>query len=522
MAAHSRLHQARLIVDWLRRLDWTLLHQQNFCLTTRSHRSIPRMAILKLDVSLAQDRRVDMPFTILLQSTQPSSAITLCECVHHDPWPTLVDGQHWDGTGLLTRVHQQQSPFGSHFNVKALIHEIEQALGATIEDVPLVTHGANHFGFRVRLHDQRIIVARVSRGDLNKTGFDAHAMVAQMMHDRFEIDAYDVLSVLGYPFDCRPLHHRDPIRSGSDFYQTNQGRRLFLFQKAGGFTYDYPRWRILNTRQKVWERSLGKPMEDCPITIQPSRAFCIALLTAKIEAALGHRGGDIDLDKGFHSLTPEMEAAREALLRLVPRVLPRSTTRLSEEKMYRFVLDHGDFGVHNMTIDKDETRQPYVTSVYDWEGGSVVPAILSEPKMVTTVDLVIDGRGKPSISRWGDGDTPNKMAQYRRWTKHYYKVLFAEAPDYKRIIHAGLDARRIWFGLRDGRAASNPDAYFEQLGGWARKRNRELDPEFDWMGMICARSVARDRKAEMAMAGVGKQQLGKSGTDLKSQIDDAS
>ncbi|KAG9257194.1 uncharacterized protein F5Z01DRAFT_696657 [Emericellopsis atlantica] len=437
------------------------------------------------------------------------------QCVHHDPWPTLVDGQHWDGTGLLTRVHQQQSPFGSHFNVKALIHEIEQALGATIEDVPLVTHGANHFGFCVRLHDQRIIVARVSRGDLNKTGFDAHAMVEQMMHDRFELDAYDALSVLGYPFDCRPLHHRDPIRAGSDFYQTNQGRRLFLFQKAGGFTYDYPRWRILNTRQKVWERSLGEPIEDCPISVQPSREFCIALLTAKIEATLGHRGRDIDLDKGFHAHKPELEAAREALLRLVPRVLPRSTTRLSEEKLYRFVLDHGDFGVHNMTIDKDDTGQPYVTSVYDWEGGSVVPAILSEPKMVTTVDLVIDGRGKPSISRWGDGDTPDKMAQYRRWTKHYYKVctvleslfkanfllkvLFAEAPDYKRIIHAGLDARRIWFGLRDDQAASHPDAHFAQLGDWARKRNRELDLEYDWVGMICGHSVPKARNAEKTL-----------------------
>lgn len=149
-------------------------------------------------------------------------------------------------------MNQQQNPFGSDLNVKALFYEIEKALGATIEDVPVVTYGANHFGFSVRLHDQRNIVARVSRSDLNKTRDDAHVMDTHIMPGRFEIDMYDALSVLGYHFDCRPLHHRNAIRSGGDFHQPKLGRRLFLFKKAGGLTYDYPRWRVLGTRQKVW------------------------------------------------------------------------------------------------------------------------------------------------------------------------------------------------------------------------------------------------------------------------------
>lgn len=78
--------------------------------------------------------------------------------------------------------------------------------------------------------------------------------------------------------------------------------------------------------------------------------------------------------------------------------------------------------MHNMTVAKDGKDQPRITSVYDWEGGSVVPAILSEPKMVTTVDLVINRAGEPSIKRWGDGDTPDKMTQYKSWTAEYYKV----------------------------------------------------------------------------------------------------
>ena len=78
--------------------------------------------------------------------------------------------------------------------------------------------------------------------------------------------------------------------------------------------------------------------------------------------------------------------------------------------------------MHNMTIDKDEQGQPRLTSVYDWEGGRIVPAILSESKMVTTVDLFINRAGEPSIKRWGDGDTPDKMAQYKNWTAEYHKV----------------------------------------------------------------------------------------------------
>lgn len=78
--------------------------------------------------------------------------------------------------------------------------------------------------------------------------------------------------------------------------------------------------------------------------------------------------------------------------------------------------------MHNMTVAMNNDNMPQVTSVYDWEGGRVVPAILSEPKMVVTVDLVVDDSGLASISRWGDGDSPDKMAAYREWAYEYYKV----------------------------------------------------------------------------------------------------
>lgn len=155
---------------------------------------------------------------------------------------------------------------------------------------------------------------------------------------------------------------------------------------------------------------------------RPNREFCISLLLAKIDDILGQHRNDADHENADVSTARLRATTRESLRRLVPRVLPTSLNPLVEAALYRFVLDHGDFGMHNMTVAVGGDGSPRITSVYDWEGGSVVPAILSEPKMVVTVDLVIDEEGEPSISRWGDGDNPEKMTQYCTWAAEYYKV----------------------------------------------------------------------------------------------------
>lgn len=86
---------------------------------------------------------------------------------------------------------------------------------------------------------------------MNKPGFDFRAMEKQIKQDHFELAAYDALAPLGKPFNCSPLYHRDPKMSDSTGLASNQGRRLFLFEKATGDTYDYPQWRVLNAQQKV-------------------------------------------------------------------------------------------------------------------------------------------------------------------------------------------------------------------------------------------------------------------------------
>ena len=163
------------------------------------------------------------------------------------------------------------------------------------------------------------------------------------------------------------------------------------------------------------DRIFGSDLDLCPVVIQPTRDFCMALLAAKIECTFRRCLGRFASRHEYNPARARLSAARDLLLRLVPRVLPRTRKGLDEAMLYRFVLDHGDFGIHNMTIAKDAQDDPYISSVYDWEAGAIVPALFSEPKMVVTADLVVDDDGEPSVSRWGDGDSMLKMAEYVAW-----------------------------------------------------------------------------------------------------------
>jgi len=118
--------------------------------------------------------------------------------------------------------------------------------------------------------------------------------------------------------------------------------------------------------------------------------------------------------------------AKQSLLRLIPHIMPTDSDEVSP---YRLVLEHGDFGVHNMSITTDANGQPLVTSIYDWETGCIVPAMLSDPGMVVTVDLVTDENAAPAITRVSDQETPAKRAECMTWSRQYFKVrIFQGAP----------------------------------------------------------------------------------------------
>lgn len=62
-----------------------------------------------------------------------------------DQWPKNADGSNWDGAGLLPLLEREKSPFGDALNVQSLLSELEYSLGGAINDIPVVTFGANHF-----------------------------------------------------------------------------------------------------------------------------------------------------------------------------------------------------------------------------------------------------------------------------------------------------------------------------------------------------------------------------------------
>ena len=151
----------------------------------------------------------------------------------------------------------------------------------------------------------------------------------------------------------------------------------------------------------------------------PTRRFCVALITSKIEATIGNIGDMIGWEDDNNTVGPIAAAAKRSLLRLIPHTMP---TDNDENSLYRLVLEHGDFGIHNMSITMDDNGLPLVTSLYDWETGSIVPAILSNPLMAVAADLVTNENANPSITRVPHYATSDDSAQYMTWARQYFQV----------------------------------------------------------------------------------------------------
>ena len=171
----------------------------------------------------------------------------------------------------------------------------------------------------------------------------------------------------------------------------------------------------------VWlrERLFEQKPESLPIPVAPTRDFCIALFTSKIEATIMNLGDMIGWEEDNVTVGPVAAAAKQSLLRLIPHMMPIEGDQTS---LYRLVLEHGDFGIHNMSITIDSSGQPLVTSLYDWETGCIIPAILSDPLMAVWVDLMTDEDAAPSITRVDAETTPDEHAEYMTWSSQYFKV----------------------------------------------------------------------------------------------------
>ena len=155
--------------------------------------------------------------------------------------------------------------------------------------------------------------------------------------------------------------------------------------------------------------------------VAPTRQYCLDLLVSKVQATVGELGTMIGWKDDHEVVGPIALAAKSSLLRLIPYVLPDDE---EDDNLYRFTIEHGDYGVHNMSIEL-EGEIPQITSLYDWEMACIVPAILSDPQMAVKVDLVVNAEAVPIVTRTDKDDTEEDLREYQSWSNYYYKVTIA-------------------------------------------------------------------------------------------------
>jgi len=155
------------------------------------------------------------------------------------------------------------------------------------------------------------------------------------------------------------------------------------------------------------------------LPVAPTRDFWIHVMESKIEATIKNEGDMIGWEDDEEIVGPVALAAKHSLLKAIPYLLPQEDS----EVLYRLVLEHGDFGIHNTSITEDDSGKPRVTSLYDWETACIVPALLADPMVaVSPVDLTADERAEPAVTRIPPSPEAAEMEVYTAWSQHYIKV----------------------------------------------------------------------------------------------------
>lgn len=167
------------------------------------------------------------------------------------------------------------------------------------------------------------------------------------------------------------------------------------------------------------------------MAVAPTREFWLHVLDSKIRATIGNIGDRIGWESDNEVVGPIAYTAKASLLKAVPIILPPERPGVP---LYRLVLEHGDFGIHNTTISVDADGKPVVTSLFDWETGCIVPALLSDPLVaVSPVDLIAGVDGEPAVTRIPGDATRSDLETYTRWSQHYLKVSGLQSSRWRRL-----------------------------------------------------------------------------------------
>lgn len=99
----------------------------------------------------------------------------------------------------------------------------------------------------------------------------------------------------------------------------------------------------------------------------------------KLKNLIKEEGDLIGWEEENLRVGPKAAAAKTSILRLIPRILPSEEVGSGDgPDLYRLVLRHNDFGVHNISTLVDVGGQVHITSVFDWETGNILPIILCD------------------------------------------------------------------------------------------------------------------------------------------------
>ncbi|KAI4232553.1 MAG: hypothetical protein LQ349_004933 [Xanthoria aureola] len=302
-----------------------------------------------------------------------------------DDWPLGPDGKEYDGKQLMDMVRNNSSPFRASWDVQSLIREVEVKLSTHVTDDPIVNKGSNNYGFHLETLSKPDLVARLARGDVNMPDVDGFPIEKQVPEALFEAAVYKLLHSEPEIRASHLLYYRVPKQDSGprlNIPRNLNGRRLFVFARAEGYNNV---WDDLNADGKsrcsdrhqlllldqlahiraalfrynppldfaarhLHDRICDFKPESFDLPIAPTHEFWVHVLESKIQATIRNEGDMIVWEDDEETVGAVALKAKRSLLRAVPLIMPRG---IREASLYRLVLEHGDFGIHNTSITRD-------------------------------------------------------------------------------------------------------------------------------------------------------------------------
>lgn len=209
--------------------------------------------------------------------------------------------------------------------------------------------------------------------------------------------------------------------------------------------------------------------------ILPTREFWLAEISWRICHLIRNLGHRIGWESDNDFVTAPVLESKATILEALSYIMP---PELPDNSLYRFVLEHEDYGLHNILAEEQEDDGvPRITALFDWDTACIWPALLSNPLVkLPGIEVTVDKDGNPALSYFSNIEKVEDLEKYGNWARRYVEDLFTFSPQYKTAILAGKDIRHLWYALKDWRGKDSVD-FFGGLAGWAKGRMEAIKKE---------------------------------------------